>query len=137
MVASDNPFAACSKSSGPRLAPQWRKRLALVGCVAFGLSLLPWLGLGGYAFVVPGWGIVLPRLHLIHSTFLYDAISIPLQFIALIPPLDDIIYFSGEGRATVRPFVVFLFWFLVGLVCLWIALRRTRSAEASATPGSS
>jgi hypothetical protein len=79
----------------------------------------------------PLGNIALPRVKLIDNSWLYDAASFPLHFVALIPPLDDIVFFAGEGPIAVRPFCVFLFWFLVGVCCLWLSYRRKPKPAAS------
>ena len=106
-----------------------RHVLLTVGVICMCLGALPWLGVGGYAFVVPGWDVHLPRLDLFgrfDDGTLYDVISLPVHFLALIPPLGEIIYFAGEGRQTVRPFAVFMFWHFVGIACIWLAVRSRR-----------
>src|SRR5262245_16624737 len=102
---------------------RWRRILFTAGLASLGISLLPWLGLGGDRFVVPGWNLHVPRFNLFDSDLLYDVVSFPLHLLAEIRPLDDFIYFQGEGRATVRPFVVFLFWLLLAILFLWLSLR--------------
>lgn len=74
----------------------------------------------------------MPRLDLIHSSSLYEIVAVPLHLLALVPPLDAFIYFTGEGVATVRPFAVWLFWFLVGSACVWLACRQDYRQKAAA-----
>lgn len=105
----------------------------VVGIVSLIFALLPWLGFGPYAFVVPGTDIFPPRLDVLASdpgefvrpvfSAIYTAMEFPLYLVALIPPLDDAVYFQGEGRAAVRPFMVFVFWFVVGVTFVWFAIR--------------
>jgi hypothetical protein len=73
----------------------------------------------------------IPRLELFHSDLLYDQVSLPVEWVALISPLRPLVYFSGEGVITVRPFVVSLSWLLVGVLCTWIALRRKVAQSAT------
>jgi hypothetical protein len=100
-----------------------RKTLVLIGVFSLSIAATPWFGLGGYAFNIPGWGTQLPRLNVLDSRVLYDLVCFPLHFVALIPPMDDVVYFQGEGVVPVRPFMVFLFWLLVGIVAFLISLR--------------
>ena len=109
----------------------WRRVGVIVGIAALTVSALPWLGLGGNSFVIPGWNILLPRIRLIENQWLYEAATFPLHVMALIPPLDAFIYFSGEGLRAIRPFVVFLAWFLFGACCLWLGLRKKRTPSAA------
>ncbi len=101
----------------------------VVGIMSLIFALLPWLGLGGYAFVVPGTDIVPPRLELLSRDSVpmghqvYSVMEFPLHLVALIPPLDDVVYFQGEGVVTVRPFMIFVFWALTGAIFVWIAVR--------------
>lgn len=100
-----------------------------VGIASICISILPWLGLGPFAFVIPGWGIRLPRIDLIDDTYnLYELVGMPLRFVAMIPPLDDFVYFAGEGVVRIRPFVVFLFYFLVGTFLIWLSVRQSKRA---------
>ena len=103
--------------------------LLIVGITSLVFALLPWLGFGGYAFFVPGTGVELPRLDVLSEEWiplarqLYSVMELPLYLLGEIPPLDDLVFFQGEGRVTVRPFMVFVFWLLVGSASIWIAIR--------------
>ena len=99
-----------------------------VGIVSLVLATLPWLGFGAYAFAVPGGGLV-PRLSVVNETdipcgrLLYGVMETPLQLLGTIPPIGDFVFFAGEGIVTVRPFMVFVFWLIVGILMTWIAVR--------------
>src|SRR5262249_46656121 len=114
------PPATSVKNERPTVNAGWRRFFKLVGVLSFAVSALPWIGLGVFAFVIPGWDIVVPRLELFHSDMLYELLAFPLDIIALIPPFDEFVYFEGEGPARVRPFVVFLFYFLIGMLANYI-----------------
>lgn len=92
--------------------------------------------MGSYAFVIPGTDIFLPRLNLISKWTLpfgrqlYFVMEFPLQLLGLIPFVHQIIFFSGEGVLTVRPFMIFVFWFLAGVGSI---LRGRRKVGASPT----
>jgi hypothetical protein len=99
----------------------------ILGITSLVMALLPWLGLGGYTFAVPGTGIIVPRLNLINdyifdSGIVWDIVAFPLHIVSWVWP--DHVLFSGEGVATVRPFVVFEFYLLVGVTSLWLSLHR-------------
>jgi len=100
-----------------------RSILLSAGTVSLCISLLPWLGLGGFYFCVPGWTGELPRLHWIQSIELYRLLSVPFEFIGTMIPFGDVVFFPGEGIATVQPFYLFLFYHLLGWFLVWIALR--------------
>ena len=91
-----------------------------LSAVAGIFALMPWLGVGPYAFTVPGWNIMVPRLDIVPYSIskpLFNVISLPLFIIGEIPYLDRFVFFSGEGNVAARPFVAFIFWFLTSLVC--------------------
>ena len=105
-----------------------RHRISLAaGIVSLVLAALPWLGCGAYAFAVPGGGLI-PRLSVVNETdipggrLLYGAMEAPLRLLGSIPPFGDLVFFAGEGF-TVRPFMIFVFWLIVGIVLTWIAVR--------------
>lgn len=100
-----------------------RRTLMYIGITSLVFALLPWLGLGSYSFSVPGYDFEFPRLELFHNEFLWELLSLPLRCVALIAPLRPLVFFQGEGVITVRPLVVSLFWFLVGILLLWVSLR--------------
>lgn len=96
--------------------------------------------MGGYAFFIPNTDIELPRLDLIsrHSfpgaNLLYLFLAAPLHVLGYtVPGVADWVFFGGEGIVTVRPFMIFVFWFVVGVALLLRAcylaadgLRSTR-----------
>jgi hypothetical protein len=103
------------------------------------ISSLPWLGLASfYAFAIPGYEFTLPRLEWMDSERLYKALCVPLDLVAKIPPLRQVVYFTPRfprivGYPRVNPFVLFLFYFLLGAIAIWLALRG-RSARKGDCP---
>lgn len=125
----DEPFSLGLPSQGVCDLMTARHRISLaMGVMSFVFAALPWLGFGAYAFAVPGGGLV-PRLSVVNETdfyggrLLYHAIESPLHLVGFIPPLGDLVFFAGEGVVTVRPFMVFVFWLIVGIGLTWIAVR--------------
>jgi len=106
-----------------------RHRILLgIGIASLVLAVLPWLGFGRFAFAMPGVGLV-PRLSFVNETditggrLLYAMMEMPLLFLCIIPSVPDLVLFAGEGVQPVRPFMVFVFWLVVGIVMVWIAVR--------------
>ena len=114
-----------SEVNARRAMPRWRGWLLAAGVSSLLISALPWLGLGAYSFTVTGWEIELPRFSVIGMHDFYELVAEPLHYVALIHPLEHVVYFCGEGRLVVRPFVVFLFYFLLGNGLVWVAVRRS------------
>ena len=78
---------------------------------------------------MPGTDIFPPRLELLSRDSvplgrqIYSVMEFPLHLVGGIPPLGDLVFFQGEGVVTVRPFMIFVFWFLMGATFIWIAIR--------------
>ncbi len=125
------------------------RRIGLVTVGAAGLlSVLPWIGIPSAVLIYPGSDVRLPvfewpqgnslitrvRWILRHA---YDMGELPLHLLALFPNADDVIYFAGEGVATVRPFAVFVFWFGVfasagtSVAVKWRTDRRRRRSAGA------
>lgn len=69
----------------------------------------------------------LPQLHVLPANAfgIYDLAAIPLQIIGETNNwLGDAISFPPGDIVRVRPFMFFIFWFLVGLTLLWSGVRR-------------
>tara|TARA_A100001391_G_scaffold196796_1_gene175972 strand:- start:93 stop:488 length:396 start_codon:yes stop_codon:yes gene_type:complete len=105
--------------------------LLAIGLVSLVFAALPWLGFGCCAFAVPGIDMLVPRLSILNETrfpcgrLLYDLIEAPLQILGLISPIGDLVFYSGEGIVRVRPFMIFVFWLLAGMLAVWVAVRPT------------
>jgi hypothetical protein len=131
----ESPNVAPDSSPGTSSAVSAKlplKRLSFwlgIGLVVVGL--LPWLGLGGYSFVIPYWNTPLPRLELFDSEGLYDLIVVPLHILGSVPGLDSIIFFDGEGVVTVRPFIASLFYQFLGTASLLMSSLRVRRRPQS------
>jgi len=93
--------------------------------VAWLLALSPFV-MCGPGFVVTTTDIVLPQLCLfsVHNP-VYEVATVPLEFLGLIYPM---VYFDGEGVARVRPFMILVFWGLMGLILsdIHFNIRRRR-----------
>ena len=107
-----------------------RHRVLLpIGIVSLVFAALPWLGFGCCAFVVPGFDIKVPRLSVLNETnipcgqMIYGVAEMPLQILGLIPPFGDLVFYSGEGVVRVRPFMIFVFWLIAGMLAVWVAAR--------------
>ncbi|WP_145290081.1 hypothetical protein [Rosistilla oblonga] len=107
-----------------------RHRVLLpIGIVSLVFAALPWLGFGCCAFVVPGFDIMVPRLSVLNEThipcgqIIYGVAEMPLQILGLIPPIGDLVFYSGEGVVRVRPFMIFVFWLIAGMLAFWVAAR--------------
>ena len=100
-----------------------------LGGIALVFALLPWLGFGGYAFVIPGTGIHPPRLSVLNESTLpfgaslYRLMEAPLHLAGCLPFIDDIVFFTGEGVVTVHPFMIFVFWVITSIALTWVAVR--------------
>lgn len=105
---------------------KFERSLAVGGLIALGFSALPWLGAGHGTFIETYGHHLLPRLKILppNGLGLYDLAAIPLHLLAIVPGFEYAIYFSGEGRAVVRPFMFFLFWGFIGLAFIWAGIRR-------------
>lgn len=128
-----NPFSSPNEQCHQSLSQRWSRfyLVAGVGCLIF--SSLPWLGFGSYAFCLPYTDIFLPRLHLISrdsfpgADLLYSFLAAPLHLLGdTVPGVGYWVFFRGEGIVTARPFMIFVFWFLVGL---FLVLRSWRLAR--------
>jgi hypothetical protein len=93
-----------------------RARVICAMCASF-FALLPWLGLGHGSFVLMGTSpqslptVSIPSVIRPPLAALYALAQGPLNCV----PADgnefsQVIFFAGEGVATVRPFIVFIFW---------------------------
>ncbi len=109
-----------------------RHRILLTtGIVSLIFAALPWVGFGCCAFSIPGINARVPRLSLMSEGSipcgrqLYGVMEMPLWHLGRIPPLGDLVFFSGEGVVRIRPFMVFVFWLIVGILTTWIAVRPT------------
>jgi len=89
------------------------------GGVLVFLSSLPWLGLGRYTFSDISDNIW-PRLEIFHIDFLYEFLSIPIRIIVELGLLDQLFLFN-DGR-TIKPFMVFIFYFVSGITSLLISV---------------
>jgi hypothetical protein len=104
-----------------------------IGIACLLISSLPWLGLAQvYYLILPGYDVRLPRLEVIDSDTLYKALCVPLDQLARIPPFDEIVFIPRGGPRIVGyprvyPFMLFLFYFLVGVIGVWLALRGRRA----------
>ena len=54
---------------------------------------------------------------------LYGVMQTPLLLIGSIPPFGDMVFYSGEGVVRVRPFMIFVFWLIAGMLAVWISVR--------------
>lgn len=109
------------------------------------VAALPWLGFGSGGFVVLGSTKHLPRFESWHGSLLlplYLPLKLlygPAEFVLHLSTVAGgdfvrVIYFPSEGAATVRPFVVFLFWGVLAAVFAVSALQaafRHRGATGS------
>ena len=109
-----------------------RHRILLAtGFVSLVFAALPWLGFGCCDFAAPGIDMLVPRLSILNETtvpfgrLLYGVMETPLQMLGLIPPIGDVVFYSGEGVVRVRPFMIFVFWLIVGMLAVWVAIRPT------------
>ena len=107
-----------------------RHRILLaIGFLSLVFAALPWLGFGCCAFAVPGIDMLVPRLSILNETnvpfgrLLYGVMEAPLQILGLIPPIDGLVFYSGEGVVRVRPFMIFVFWLIAGMLAVWLAIR--------------
>jgi hypothetical protein len=103
--------------------------------------VLPWLGLGGGSLIGPGRvPSLLPTIELSPESRsivrpLYSLAELPLVFLGSVSDdLNSIIYFGGEGKSVVMPFVVFEFWLCIVLTVgasgiVSIIERRCRERE--------
>ena len=107
-----------------------RHRILLVtGFLSLGLATLPWLGFGCCAFAVPGIDLLVPRLSILDETtipggsLIYGVMETPLQILGHIPPIGALVFYGGEGVVRVRPFMIFVFWLIFGILAVWVAIR--------------
>ena len=107
------------------------RALGWLGCFCCIVAMLPWLGVGGYAFSTPVVHVLLPRLSLFPPCpTIYHIISAPLHLLGKLPVLDQLVFFQGEGLVTVRPFSVALFWMLLAIVVFVLYAWATKEREA-------
>ena len=127
-----NPYKSPGDSfSEERLDGRYRRWGFRSGVMCLFLSGLPWLGFGkGYAFSIPIAECIVPRLDLfcwhpgLLERTLYAMMEFPLHILGLCPPLSFLVFFNGEGPASVRPFMVFVFWLMLGTALIWRSTRR-------------
>jgi hypothetical protein len=99
-----------------------RARIICASCASF-FALLPWLGLGRGSFVLMGPTdrllptVALPHVIEVSLAWVYWVAETPVYCISEYShEFADVILFAGEGIATVRPFIVFVFWLGVAIV---------------------
>jgi hypothetical protein len=114
------------RSPPPNKSSVARRCLIVAGVVFLVLSTGPWIGVdGGYRFAIPGWDVDVPHLHAFGpdgAPGLYGALSLPLEWFGAIPVIREVVFFPSSGR--VRPFSVFVVWFLLGFTLTWFGVRR-------------
>lgn len=96
-----------------------RHALRWAGLCFLLISTLPWLGLSGCFFGLPGSLNRLPSLGVIGLTdrsFFYEIVSIPVHVIGMLPGMDGYVFFR-EGIVT--PFAIFVFYFILGSLSVW------------------
>lgn len=105
------------------LVRRLKYHIAVCGLVvSLVFSILPLLGLGSGTFLYPNADIPLKTFNIeppivLRSLpkFLYRAAELPLQLATLVPGVSQIVYFPGEGVASVQPYFVFVFWFSMSI----------------------
>lgn len=118
----DQPLAACWLRAGATVAP----------AAAFLFAAAPFIGGHGY-LLLRFRSVSLGGLACRGSAFrgLYAVASAPFGYLTGVPG----VCFEGEGVETVRPFVVAVTWFAIGLLAAFALLRRPRLRhEALLTP---
>ncbi len=102
-----------------------RGRNAIVACLVVTsiFAILPWCDVGDGVLIAIQGTQRLPTIPISYQFRnvlkpIYDVSVLPLEISAFFigGSLADVVYFSGEGRQVVRPFVVFVFWASVGLM---------------------
>ncbi len=102
-----------------------RGRKAIVAClVATSIfATIPWCDVGDGVFIAIQGTQRLPTIPISNQLRnvlkpIYDVSALPLEIPAFFigGSLADVVYFSGEGRQVVRPFVVFVFWASISLM---------------------